>query len=65
MGHCDVMYRVGYTPWEHPSEAWTSSFAQWPRGRPATGEGLSERIAVPGPAWAIPSSGSGYWVIMG
>jgi SAM-dependent methyltransferase len=24
----DVMYRVGYTPWEHPGEAWTASLAQ-------------------------------------
>jgi SAM-dependent methyltransferase len=23
------MYRVGYTPWEHPGSAWTSTFAQW------------------------------------
>lgn len=24
----DAMYRVGYTPWEHPGEAWTASLAQ-------------------------------------
>jgi SAM-dependent methyltransferase len=28
MGLYDAMYRVGYTPWEHPGEAWTSSLAQ-------------------------------------
>jgi SAM-dependent methyltransferase len=43
MGLYDVMYRVGYTPWEHPGPAWTSSLArrldleqaerQPPRGR--------------------------------
>lgn len=29
MGLYDVMYRVGYTPWEHPSAAWTASLARW------------------------------------
>jgi SAM-dependent methyltransferase len=28
-GLYDAMYRVGYTPWEHPGEAWTSSLARW------------------------------------
>jgi SAM-dependent methyltransferase len=28
MGLYDVMYRVGYTPWEHPGPAWTASLAQ-------------------------------------
>ena len=23
------MYRVGYTPWEHPGPAWSSSLTQW------------------------------------
>ena len=40
MGVYDVMYRVGYTPWEHPSAAWTASLGRWldleeaDRGRP-------------------------------
>ena len=39
-GLYDAMYRVGYTPWEHPGDAWTSSLARWldleeaERGRP-------------------------------
>ena len=28
MGLYDAMYRVGYTPWEHPGEAWMSQLAQ-------------------------------------
>jgi SAM-dependent methyltransferase len=28
MGLYDAMYRVGYTPWEHPGTAWTASLAQ-------------------------------------
>ena len=28
-GLYDAMYRVGYTAWEHPGEAWTSSLARW------------------------------------
>jgi SAM-dependent methyltransferase len=28
MGLYDAMYRVGYTPWEHPGPNWVSSFAQ-------------------------------------
>ena len=28
MGLYDVMYRVGYAPWEHPGAAWTTSLAQ-------------------------------------
>jgi SAM-dependent methyltransferase len=40
VGLYDAMYRVGYTPWEHPGPAWTSSLAQGldleesERGRP-------------------------------
>jgi SAM-dependent methyltransferase len=29
VGVYDVMYRMGYTPWEHPSAAWTASLARW------------------------------------
>jgi hypothetical protein len=29
VGVYDVMYRMGYTPWEHPGAAWTASLAQW------------------------------------
>jgi SAM-dependent methyltransferase len=28
MGLYDAMYRVGYTPWEHPGPAWTASLAR-------------------------------------
>ncbi len=36
----DLLYRVGYTPWEHPGDAWIASLARWldleekERGRP-------------------------------
>lgn len=29
VGVYDLMYRVGYTPWQHPGEAWVSSLGQW------------------------------------
>ena len=29
VGVYDVMYRMRYTPWEHPSAAWAASLARW------------------------------------